>query len=306
MAGADEGRPSIDQFEGGSEGASNARNRDVTYRSRPFSDLVDEDKHGFVKRRILATVLGGFRTVVDEASETSAGLALILTQLLIYLIVPGWVALATVIFKDNDQRVLAIVLGGAFPFVINGLVMGISASFLNSLQARKEPDLEPEDESPSCLSRAAFMFLFPPKSGGVEIALCSLTTFAFGSTMVYVLHPRTLAYFYGAESDTELGGYIPLLLLIGLSSFGLFSARCPESAVYLNNDQELNWGSNHYQRPIYYILIAAFLMVCEATEPTWLTSSGVDLVYALFIITYFLQVCGILSHPIVTILWLME
>ena len=52
---------------------------DVTYRALPFSDLVDEDKHGFVRRRILATIFGGFRTVVDEVEEANVGPGLVLT-----------------------------------------------------------------------------------------------------------------------------------------------------------------------------------------------------------------------------------
>ena len=50
--------------------------REVSYRALPFSDLVDEDKHGFVRRRIVATIFGGYRTVVDEVEETSVGIGL--------------------------------------------------------------------------------------------------------------------------------------------------------------------------------------------------------------------------------------
>ena len=59
---------------------SNARGGDdVQYRSKPFSDLVDEDKHVLVRRRVCATIFGGYRTAVEderEDSRLSAGLHL--------------------------------------------------------------------------------------------------------------------------------------------------------------------------------------------------------------------------------------
>ena len=217
---------------------------------------------------------------------------------------PAWILVSTIIFKEADSRTLGVIMGGAVPLVLNLVLMAYAYHLVNAQQARKEPDVAVGDEDVvSCCSKSGYLFLFPARSGKAEIALCALLTFAYGALMVYVLHPTTLTYFF--DDDRDLASLIPLLIFVGLSSFSLFSGRCPESAVYLNNDQELNWGSNHYQRATYYILIAVYLVACEAAEVE-MTQAGSEVVYASFIIVYVLQVLGILSHPVVTIFWAME
>ena len=120
--------------------------------------------------------------------------------------------------------------------------------------------------------------------------------------MVYAVHPTTLGYFF--LDNRGLASAVPLLIFIGLSGFSLFSHHCPEGAVYRDNDQELDWGSNHYQRATYFILIAAALLACERAGVQ--LGQGAEALYASFMIVYALQVLGILSHPIVTLLWAME
>jgi hypothetical protein len=56
---------------------------------------------------------------------------------------------------------------------------------------------------------------------------------------------------------------MPWLVLVGLSSYSLFSHHCPESAIYRDNDQELAWGSNHYQRVVFNIIISLALLAYE-------------------------------------------
>ena len=43
----------------------------ANYSERPFKDLVDEEKRPFVKRRILSTLLGGYRLVYNEEDDES-------------------------------------------------------------------------------------------------------------------------------------------------------------------------------------------------------------------------------------------
>ncbi len=46
------------------EGHQRSNNRDesgIEYRPRPFSELVDEDKHGLVTRKFLGSLFGGYR-----------------------------------------------------------------------------------------------------------------------------------------------------------------------------------------------------------------------------------------------------
>ena len=160
-----------------------------------------------------------------------------------------------------------------------------------------------DDEGATCCATPGYLFLFPAKSGMIELALCAVLTFAYGALMVYAVHPTTLGYFF--SDDRDLASAVPLLIFIGLSGFSLFSQHCPEAAVYRDNDQELDWGSNHYQRATYFILIAAALLACESAG-TMLPQAAAEALYASFMIVYALQVLGLLSHPIVTILWAME
>ena len=50
----------------------NRANGNASYNERPFTDLVDEEKRPFVKRRVLSTLLGGYRTAFDDADDESS------------------------------------------------------------------------------------------------------------------------------------------------------------------------------------------------------------------------------------------
>ena len=110
---------------------------------------------------------------------------------------------------------ISIVLGATlFEEVLTGaLVAGSIATLINLVIM--------------AISYGKKSFLFPAKSGVIEIVFCSLVTFAHGFLLTYVP-----------------GG--PTYIISGFSSYSLFSSRCPESAVYLDNDQEFALGSNHY------------------------------------------------------------
>lgn len=55
-----------------------ASDNDVSYRERPFSDLVDEDKHQLVARKIASSLLGGYRLVINDYDEAVAPCGLLL------------------------------------------------------------------------------------------------------------------------------------------------------------------------------------------------------------------------------------
>jgi len=151
---------------------------------------------------------------------------------------PGTIILATSIFNGEDQRAAAMMVAAALPGILNAGLM------LASYGARNDAPAEEELDDISCCSKAGFQFLFPPKQSSMEIVLCSMLTLAYGAMMAYAFHPYTMSLFYGSEQG--LASSLPLLVLVGLSSYSLFSHHCPESAIYRDNDQELGWGSNHY------------------------------------------------------------
>ena len=115
--------------------------------------------------------------------------------------------------------------------------MGTSYSMLRS-------DEGDDDEDISCASKAGMKFLFPPKSSFIEILVCFALTFANGALMTHAFHSATLSFYFGESSTT--GIFVSGLVVLGLSSYSLFSAHCPESAIYRDNDICFGFGSNHY------------------------------------------------------------
>lgn len=175
-----------------------------------------------------------------EREDSRLAVGLHLGQLLIYLIMPGTIILATSIFSGEDQRISAMIVAAVLPGVLN---TGLMLASYGARNYADESAGEDADEI-SCCSKAGFLFLFPPKQSPIEMVLCFILTLAYGATMAYAFHPYTMSLFYGSEQG--LASSWPWLILVGLSSYSLFSHHCPESAIYRDNDQELSWGSNHY------------------------------------------------------------
>jgi hypothetical protein len=142
-----------------------------------------------------------------------------------------------------------------------------------------------EAESKQCFSKAGLLFLFNPKQSYLELLWCTLLTF---------LHGVAASFIIIIIVSNQLGGSeIVAWIIFGLSGISLFTGFCPEIAVFADNEQEFKWGSNHYQRPIYNILLAPLLFI--PFNPC-----------GIIIAVYFLQVIGFLPHPLVLIMWLFE
>lgn len=214
--------------------------------------------------------------MVNEHDEDSLPIGLHLGQLLIYLIVPVTTLLSAVALQLADDPWIAMAIGGALPLLINLPIM------LISMWLKPKGDKEVDSDGLSCCSKAGFLFLFPPKAGVGEVVLASLLTFLHGALMVWMIHPA-------ANGGDDLVARIPHLAIIGLSSYSLFSAHCPEVAIYRDNDSELEFGSNHYQRSTHCSVIALALLIIQ--EGTWSGVEATRLVKILnlaFIVVYFL------------------
>ena len=92
----------------------------------------------------------------------------------------------------------------------------------------------------------------------MEIVWTLIVSFLYGSAMVYALHETTMDKF-----ETKGKSPVIMLILIALSGYSLFSQRCPEIAIYRDNEQEFGFGSNHYQRQLYFVALAAIQMAFE-------------------------------------------
>jgi hypothetical protein len=202
----------------------------VSYRERDFTELIDEDKREFVCHRVVATVLGGFR--IEQ------GVMLALAQVLVWLIVPAGIAVGY-LTSPNDRVIGALGLGGGIPLAI-GLMISVARCALSASQA---DEIETVGD--------AFKWLFPSKSGPAEWVWATVVTYAYGAGMTYALHPATLSLFWG-EQDVpwEFADSAPFLVLAGLTSYSLFSAQCPELAIYRDNEDFAS-TSNHYGRPLF-------------------------------------------------------
>lgn len=165
-----------------------------------------------------------------------------------------------------------MVVGGVIAFVINLIIMLVS-------KMMKAPA---ESESVSCCSQGGFLFLFPQKSSVGEVIYVAFITLIHGGLMVYVIHPKGNAF------DDGLVGRVPHLIMMGLSSYSLFSAHCPEIAIYRDNDSELEVGSNHYQRVLYCSLIAIIMLVTQETD--WARRDDLFTIWInhAFVVVYFL------------------
>jgi hypothetical protein len=130
--------------------------------------------------------------VEEDREDSSLSVGLHFGQLLIYLIMPASVLLATVIFGGEDQRTMAMIVAGALPCFLNLALM------ITSYSRRNDPEVVDPDDI-SCFSGAGFRFLFPPKQSVLEIVLCTFLTLAYGAAMTYAFHPSTMSLFY--ETD---------------------------------------------------------------------------------------------------------
>ncbi len=88
----------------------------VTYKERPFSDLIEVENRSFVFRRVLGTLLGGYRT--HWAEEEVAPLYLHIFQVLILLIMPVFVCLPELFIEDLS---LIMIIGGVVPMILNAV-----------------------------------------------------------------------------------------------------------------------------------------------------------------------------------------
>ena len=82
---------------------------------------MDEDKWPFVKRRVLATLLGGYRLVFNEEDdESQIPFHLHIFQILIYFIMPAVTIILTQVLKED--RKTAVIIGGFIPLGLNFVI----------------------------------------------------------------------------------------------------------------------------------------------------------------------------------------
>ena len=98
----------------------------LDYPERDPLDLVEVDKRPFIRRKLLATCCGGFRTVYDEVTAETLHPALYAIQILTYGFYPGLILLGINLFADHDQRFDAAGFIACIAFVVCGALQASS------------------------------------------------------------------------------------------------------------------------------------------------------------------------------------
>ncbi len=79
--------------------------------------MIEEGRSSFIKRRLIQTLLGGFRTALTE--EETAPVLLILLQIPVYLVLPVIAFVSALVSEDS---ITAMAIGGAIAFVLNLII----------------------------------------------------------------------------------------------------------------------------------------------------------------------------------------
>ena len=146
----------------------------MQYSAKSFSELIEDSKHTFVKRKFISTFLGGYRVAFNEEQDSGIGIGLHLGQLFIMLLSPLVILLIRMAMPED--QLVASVAAGAVLLVIN--------LFLNAASYVME-----ESDETSCMSKGGFLFLFPKKQGLFHMAVCLVHTFLFGALVEHAFHP---------------------------------------------------------------------------------------------------------------------
>ncbi len=100
------------------------------YPERDPLDLIEEDKRPYVRRKLISTCCGGFRSVYDEVTAQTLHPALFLIQILTYLFYPGLILLFTgVMWSEKGMRTEACAVVAVIAFIL-GCALQISSYML--------------------------------------------------------------------------------------------------------------------------------------------------------------------------------
>lgn len=207
----------------------------------------------------------------------------------------------------NDRKT-AVIIGGIVPLIINFILQITSYAIQSRLSKRANID---PDQDESCCGTRGYLFLFPSRSSLTEVICVVFLTGIYGSLMTYFIHDQT---FQNLNRDSGMNKsniiyYVITIITIVLSSYSLFSKPIPESTPYLTNDN-FSILSSHYQRVGYSIIIAGSLCIAEFSSnknANLLRLGGyVAIAYWGNLCCLVMQMIGMLSNPVVTLLWMLE
>ena len=94
--------------------------KDIDYPERDVKDLIEEDKRPFAVRRVITTLLGGFRCVYDEEESVWINKCLYPAQIILYLLIPGIIVLT--VFGNPTNLKTAVIISACASFSVVALL----------------------------------------------------------------------------------------------------------------------------------------------------------------------------------------
>jgi hypothetical protein len=130
----------------------------------------------------------------------------------------------------------------------------------------------------------------------------------YGALNAYFIHDTTFStLFTKINSSDKLIYYVLTIVTIVFSSYSLFSKPIPESTPYTTNDS-FSMFSSHYQRVGYSVIIIGLVCITEFAKLKQHIGSGLTfaIAYGLNFAVLLAQMLGMLSNPMVTLMWFLE
>jgi len=154
------------------------------------------------------------------------------------------------------------------------------------------------DEAPPCMSLNGMKFLVPPRSGKFELGFACILSAVYSGVGAALLHSFTESKLIPSDSSDppslKIGVWITMILVSG----SIPNRSCFELSIY-RDSEDFALFSHHYQRAAWQVVLSIYALTLDKQDDvTW--------VYLAIIVAYVLQVMGVLPHPWVLCLYVMD
>jgi len=161
------------------------------YPERSPFDLIDEDKRSFARRRILATLSGGWRSTYDEVDERSIHPGLLIPQTLLFLIFPFVIGGLAIAPSENEsdailKSALAAIIASLIVCSLQAISYILDKQDVKKANAAGNPVVY-DDERPALVSRKSFYFLVPSRSGLIELVAVTVLSGLYAFFMTHLV-----------------------------------------------------------------------------------------------------------------------
>jgi hypothetical protein len=258
-----------------------------------FLDLIGEGKVKFVTKRILETLLGGYRITVNESCVP---IYIHILQILLMNIIP----LFCLIFSQTlESKIIAPILSCILSTLAQ-LSLQLLSFILNKKQIQKNPSLSHTSSYLHSeqtyifkfLNLSSLHFLIPPKP--------SLPSLFYSTLLTALLSYLTTLYLQIFSTSSLL---CTTYLLTMLVSYSLFLICPAEPTQYISNNEHIgNPHSTEYMR-VHYVIIFFFLNILLGNNETENSDKWDSILREWFIGVLLLWLFGVLPSVWLSLVW---